>query len=369
MLSFYKFLSPVLIPDDSKIYVVFGIPILPMHSKFNIFKAVSMSFQDPITNLSAEYILESSYLAFSKPLGQYGFISNSEIDSCERTPVCKIRSPLYDTAHYPSCMLSLYLKIPDKIQKMCNKRIVARYPLPEIKYLSFGKWAITTPTAIPVQIHCYSPEAKSRTITTNPGLNILELEPGCGATSKFFVIPIYETGSYNVEAKLQIENEIKLNKISLDSWQQTSKLFERLRFLDNLVNQSDFHLKDISDLPVEKLELLLHSQKFPKTHVETTVRTFKTPLWLKIAFGFSVFCTITLFAYLALRFFVFKRLRQAILKPRKAKYHVTFAQDPASTSLEEVKLDPVQSKNTLPPASQSSTDWRANFKGTKPVDA
>ena len=88
MLNYYKFLSPIIIPDDSKFHVVFGLPILPIHSKFDIFEAVSMSFQDPTSNLSAEYILESSYLAFSKAMGKYGLISSSEIDSCKHTRIC-----------------------------------------------------------------------------------------------------------------------------------------------------------------------------------------------------------------------------------------------------------------------------------------
>ena len=362
MLLYYKFLHPVIIPENSKFHVVFGIPVLPKNSKFQIFRPVSMPIQDPQTNLSVEYILEANNLAISKATGQYSFISDKELSSCKDVPVCRIKAPLFDIENYPSCMLQLYLRNPHKIKKFCNKRIISRYPKPEIQYLSYGKWVISTVEVFPLNVICFSKVGQNHTKETKVGINILELEEGCGATSQYFEIPIYETGKINIEAKLQIENEIKLNRQEL--WQPTPTLFHRLKNLSEEIDQNALQLQDISDLPAHKLELLLHDLK-RQTHSVTMTRDAELPTYILLILALSGFCVTIFVVYLFVKCFIVKRFRR-IFKPKKPSYRITMAQEPAAASLTEVQSDPVSDSTPPPPDQNADSDWQTDYTGTRP---
>ena len=178
---------------------------------------------------------------------------------CQRGHICKISSPIYKVTSYPSCLLYLYLRDKNKIDEHCSLKITKLPPLPYSKYLDYGKWLIYSPIKFDLNVKC-GDENLNYVKNIDVGVTDLVLEIDCYAESVYFKLPLYKPRKIEIEKqKLQVEAEIKLNKLSPDLWNQ-SKI---LNFVSERLNSSFEQLpkafNHISDIPIESLHTIMNN--------------------------------------------------------------------------------------------------------------
>ena len=275
-MNYYKFLHPLTVLEEGQIHVLIALPLLPHKEAFRVFEAVSMPFNDPVLNLSAEYKLESTHFAVSYDKRFYSFLSSNEMKFCHEALICKLHTPLFYTGTYPTCMISLYLRNTRATQENCKIKILDAFRLPQIKYLDFGHWVLSSPFPLRIYVTCLNSEY-IRLIET--GITTLTLQPGCKAKSDYFQIPIYQKGNTDTTKEITLEAEININRLSSNIWNISDPL-RKFMEQDVVFNKTQKHLDLISELPLRHLQNLLQDAK--RTNNDASFSVTEAPTSIKI---------------------------------------------------------------------------------------
>ena len=254
MMSYYKYISPLVLPARNKIHIVLAIPLINERQLFRTFDVVNLPLFKPDLNVSFMYDLEAMHLAVSADKAWYGFLDDKEMRFCSASHVCKLTSPLYSTEFYPSCLLSLYKRDKYMTSQYCKTKISSGAMLPVLKYLDLGRWVLSTPIDFNVIISC---EDRTYTLIFETGISTFELGMGCRATSSYFKVPTFETGKISSEKELRLDNEIQLNKMS-------PNILETTGSLETLINQmktsrpiTTTPLDRVAELPMAQFQQLV----------------------------------------------------------------------------------------------------------------
>jgi hypothetical protein len=78
LLSYYKQLYAIMIPDQNGFHIVTALPIVYNEQVYEMYKAITMPVPNAQANLLAEYDLEYNYVAISKNKNHYILLSNVE---------------------------------------------------------------------------------------------------------------------------------------------------------------------------------------------------------------------------------------------------------------------------------------------------
>ena len=275
--SYYKFLHPLVIPDKKNIHILLAIPIIPDSSEYTVYEAITLPFMNENLNMAAFYDIEANFIAISEKTRKYTFIQENEINFCREGLICKINSPLYEMGKYPSCIFSLYQRDENKIEQFCNLKLRTTKLLPVVKYLGFGKWVISTPNRMGVNIDCPN---SNKTKIIRPGISDIQLENGCSASSELFYIPIYESGEINIEKQYEIDREIRLNSLSPSIWNQSDLFSKTFDKLNSEINKNAKPLSHISDIPFDYHSMLLNS--LPSNNKILPNSFDSAPFWIKV---------------------------------------------------------------------------------------
>ena len=254
MLSYYKFIHPLIIPDNKKFYILVALPIVHSNSQLQVYKAITVPVPEPTLNLSAHYELESDLIAVSSEKSFYSFLNYEDISQCINTPFCHLANPLFQTEKYPSCIMSLFLTDSNKIIQNCKTILTKTKDFPIIKHFSENKWITSTNTDFEITINCDSDKTSPVVKRINSGVNFIELQDSCSAENQYFKIPRYEAG----HSQKKISFEPKLNQnFNFSIWHYHDQLTEKFKQFQTS-NKFNFSLlKQISDIPIEHLHYIL----------------------------------------------------------------------------------------------------------------
>ena len=136
-LSYYKYLSPLVVPQKTKLHILIAIPIISQNQKLNVYESVKMPFTHQQFNLSAIYDTEADFIAISPDRKVYSLLHKSETTFCQQGYACKLSSPLYKSNNYPSCLLYLFSEINPR-----STNIVIYDSLKVLFFLSPNTWTM-----------------------------------------------------------------------------------------------------------------------------------------------------------------------------------------------------------------------------------
>jgi hypothetical protein len=192
---YYKLIKPLVIFDKDTVNLVMALPIISSEQTLTIYEALSLPDHELRPYIGFSYSLETNYIAVSHDNKFYSLIQKEETAPCLTSPICKLSSPLYSGENFHTCIFSLFLRDPNKIERDCIVYAHHHADRPSLIYLGFGKWVISSPLSLAVDLVCSGTPNKS--VTLNSGFSSLTLHEGCSASSRFFKIPTYTFEKYN----------------------------------------------------------------------------------------------------------------------------------------------------------------------------
>lgn len=205
---FYRFLTCTTVLHDSQILVIISVPLLDSNNKFEVYKAYNLPTpmhknRTKLLSMVAKYDLDVEYFAVNAERSKYVLFREEEIHKCVNpfTKFCKIISPVYPINLSKSCIISLFMKRPEDIDRYCRVLVEPSSILPMANYISSGSWLVTTDSPLDFAIACHGSKYKN---TFNkriyPPLSILMLNETCTATNDYLtLLPFYnKESSYSI---------------------------------------------------------------------------------------------------------------------------------------------------------------------------
>ena len=177
-------------------------------------------------------------------------MSPHQFSTCQEAngQFCNIISPFQPLMSPPSCITALYTKNTHSILTRCSLQIRKTQDVTITSQLTPNVWILTTPpSATTTAITLICPGQKSKIITIQKLIHILQLPPACSATMpNFHLPPHYENSALEVNISLDMAN---LNMINISSMN-----FQIWWHLENHQNESQLqHLASIPSVPVGQL--------------------------------------------------------------------------------------------------------------------
>lgn len=190
MWFFYRFLTCTTILYDDKILTVILIPLLDANNRFEIYRTYNLplpmkSNNPKLLTMVAKYDIDVDYFAVNAERSKYVLFKNNEIEKCTDPSInfCKVISPVYPINLSKNCVISLFMKKENDIEKFCKIVVEPNSILPLANYISYGSWLVTTDKPLRFAIACQDSKYKTTSNKIiNPPLDILTLNESCTAT-------------------------------------------------------------------------------------------------------------------------------------------------------------------------------------------
>ncbi|XP_069106680.1 LOW QUALITY PROTEIN: uncharacterized protein [Argopecten irradians] len=216
--DYYRYLTCTTVLVDEQILVVISIPLLDVNGRFDIYKVHSLPVPRVSPNISsnsigmtAQYQIESKYIAVNAERTQYMLLSETEGEGCSNSLIkfCKIESPIYPINLANLCVTSLFLKRRDLIKVNCQATVRPHSVLPIAEYVTDGMWVVATQHDLTFTVVCYKGHEKvvsgHKSLTVHRPMGVVKLDKSCSASNHFLtLVPFYhEESQYNVNDPFQ----------------------------------------------------------------------------------------------------------------------------------------------------------------------
>jgi hypothetical protein len=255
---FYRSLTCNTILEDNMILVVIVVPLLDSNGKFEIYKIhnlpIPMSHEKLKSTMVAQYEIEASAIAVNTERTKYVLLTAEELDRCTKPLIgfCSLKSAVYHINLSQLCIMALFMKNDEKVNRTCETMVKSNSVLPRSEYLADGVWVITTHKQLTFSVVCNDKKISSYAIQIAPPLGIINLNNSCSAFSDYLnLLPFYYAeseyhiigsvmdlmGNYNVSnIRLWEPFNAVLRKVNLTELPKKLKDIEQIS-MDNLVNR------------------------------------------------------------------------------------------------------------------------------------
>lgn len=182
---------------------------------------------------------------------KYVTLTDIEIQKCTNPSItyCSIRSAVYPINLSKLCVVALFMRNEDNVNRHCQTIVKLNSMLPLANYLSNGVWIIITLKDLMFSVVCQDTRDNLSVIYAKPPIAKVKLELTCSAFNDYLtLLPYYHKQTkYLVEESLN--NLIKTYNISTKAiWKPFNKAlpkFEKLNFPKEL--------KSIEHIPMDNL--------------------------------------------------------------------------------------------------------------------
>lgn len=282
---FYRQLASSALLEDDRIIIVLSIPVLHTSNRFEVFKAHSLPLaikgvktdNNHAPDMIATYDLEAHGLMIDQGRTKYALLTKDEIDQCSDPSIkwCSVTEPIFPVNLAKLCLVHLFLKNSESIQKYCKRMVTLNTKLPMGVHLYDSVWAIASKTELQFSLVCE--QSSSETRTTKPPVHLLQIPASCIASNLYMTLSSsYETNSEFdlVDSNLGLLKHINFSQALL--WSP---------FLESLPNMTTVtlpkHLRDIPRIPLQHLIDKLHYMQ--KVNMKSSSWPIWTYFWIALA--------------------------------------------------------------------------------------
>ena len=298
VISYYKHIQTLVVPDQGQFSVVFAILVVLKGLSLNVFHAIVVPVPQNNSSISANYKLETTFLAVSGDTYLYTLLEKEELIRCFSSPYCKLRLPLYKTANYPTCIMALYTQNSELSHEICSTEVSKSPQLPIPIHVYENHWVIITTTPFMLSIVCERRSNRVENHEISKGLHHIELQTRCSGQCKYFELPKYVKGNSEVTKRNAFENYFNLSHLSPNIW-----LHPELATLSDHIGigsqNNTLYLQHLNNIPTKQLlsDLSL-SEKATKTARVNQYSEMNTYDVITFScLGIGALCTIILFFF------------------------------------------------------------------------
>ena len=270
---YYKFLTVTPVIDGNQLILMVRIPLLDTDSSMTLYKVYNLPIYNPTIGKSLKYNLEGSNLAVTKDNNYVTILSEAEFIQCTLAQghFCSLNTALYHVDYSKLCLVAMFLKQNDRINKDCQLA-VTNITGPQAIYLDQGLWAISIDKSTQMEIRC--PKV-TQVKSLKPPITFVNLQPACSAFSPGVKLPPYfkqYSKGFHVAFKSANLNVPKYKPTNFRIW-------------------NTFNLSNISPIESEKLKKLDPSPTIPIDQLRAKIASFrhintdKNPSWIIVGSG------------------------------------------------------------------------------------
>ena len=141
---YYKFLTATPVIDGTKLILMIRTPLLDTDSAMTLYKIYNLPIYNPTIGKSLSYDLEGSNLAITKDNSYVTILTEAEFIQCTLAQghFCSLNTALYHIDYSRWCLVAMFLKQNNRINKDCQLTIT-NITGPQAIYLDQGLWAIS----------------------------------------------------------------------------------------------------------------------------------------------------------------------------------------------------------------------------------
>ena len=296
--EYYQNLHTILLPDRDSFHVILALPIVDLNDLYNIYEVINMPVINPkYPNLSAEFHLETKYLAMSTSQTKYTLLSPAEAMVCTKNKFCMLRSPAFKVDSAPKCILSLFHKSSSNITKFCKKKIFNSTPVPTVRHMIDGIWLISTSQTLKIVVTCPHKKANPRISTEifQNGTGVFRLNEGCYAENPFFTLPTYVRGASTHTTESQLTEYLRQMDSMPNVWTNIEISTYKSRENQSAVLALN-NLEAIDQIPFHNLIAILAKAHVMNDHIQTDAETNSFNIYLIVGIiiiMISILITIT----------------------------------------------------------------------------
>lgn len=161
---FYRQLASSALLEDDRIIIVLSIPVLHTSNRFEVFKAHSLPLtikgvktdNNHAPDMIATYDLEAHGLMIDQGRTKYALLTKDEIDQCSDPSInwCSVTEPIFPVNLAKLCLVHLFLRNSESIQKYCKRMVTLNTKLPMGVHLYDSVWAIASKTELQFSLVC-----------------------------------------------------------------------------------------------------------------------------------------------------------------------------------------------------------------------
>lgn len=296
--AYYKTLRCTTKMNNNKIYIMLELPLINKNKMFTIYRLYNLPLpytnmkKDADANLIARYKLATNAVAINREKTLYTELTKKQLSDCTKpeTTFCQLHNPILPYNTHRSCALSLINPNREKIKRYCKIVVDYKPRLPIATYVEDGLWIISSRHAVTFNVNCEK-KSFSKTVRTDPPVDILKIESSCTAYSDYLSLPPF----YRLSSKYVLDNDaIKLRDIlknqSLDLWED----------FENNTNIKIWNKQDLSVIKEKPIGQLLKDLEMKTIKVNQNEYT-----WWQIMISIFI---ITILIAIIIRYF-YRRFR------------------------------------------------------------
>ena len=272
---YYKFFTATPVIDGTKLILMIRIPLLYTDSAMTLYKIYNLPIYNPTIGKSLSYDLEGSNLAITKDNSYVTILTEAEFIQCTLAQghFCSLNTALYHIDYSRWCLVAMFLKQNNRINKDCQLTIT-NITGPQAIYLDQGLWAISVDKPTQMEIRC--PKVM-QVKSLKPPITLVNLQPACSAFSPGVKLPPYFkqfSKGFHVALKSANLNIPKYTPTNFRIW-------------------NTFNLSNISPIESEKLKELAPAPTIPIDQLRAQIASFrhinvdKKQSWIYIVGGGS----------------------------------------------------------------------------------
>ena len=222
-----------------------------------LYKVYNLPIYNPTIGKSLSYILEGSNLAITKDNSYVTILTEAEFIQCTlaQSHFCSLNTALYHTDYSKWCLVAMFLKQDNRINKDCQLTIT-NITGPQAIYLDQGLWAISVDKPIEIEIRC--PKV-TQVKSLKPPITLVNLQPVCSAFSPGVKLPPYfKQFSKGFHVALKSAN------LNIPNYKPT-----------NVRIWNTFNLSNMSPIQSEKLKELAPAPTIPIDQLRAQIASFR----------------------------------------------------------------------------------------------
>ena len=198
---FYNTLTCTAYLDGHKILIVLTIPLLDRKEIYEIYKIHNLPLpknqkltsETKTLNAVAKYDISAEALMINEDRTKYTLLSGKDYYACNNRymPFCNPKSPIYQINLSKSCVIALFLKNKENVQRDCKSMVYLNSRLPIAEYVHSGVWIVATSDVMKFTIVCQDRSGMQGEVVVHPPLGVIRLNMTCGAANDYLSLPPY----------------------------------------------------------------------------------------------------------------------------------------------------------------------------------
>ena len=243
--------------------MVINVPLLDQNGEYEVFKVhvlplpwVESSSTPKLPNMVATYDVQYTGLLINKERNRYALLDTEDVHACSNAVLkyCTPRNAVLPVNLHQHCVLALFFKSNEEVDKYCRKIVTPNSMLPQAKYLSLGQWVVSLRESLTFSIVCTENVGRKSAMTQetkilSPPLDVITQEPGCSGSSNFLNLPPYYQFEERVSIKDPFSDLIELkNKSKFRIWNTFEEALPNFTKIELPSNLSEIKQLSMHDL-------------------------------------------------------------------------------------------------------------------------